>query len=234
MQAVYAEALEFCLSNEVLSEYTLPERYVMFCNLHPDFTHHILRSMYSVAPMKRGKFDAERIIQFNDPNDVDIKSVLQDIHRDSEHSVSMWQYFAIQSLEEMLYLEFMEMVKRGIRIKRCGLCDRYFVLADKRKRDYCDRIFENGRTCKQLGAKKRFHENVEADIYLQEFQRIYNRMYSRFYRMDAWDSEFQTNKLTETEFKAWTSMASKARQEYKQGMICGENMVRMISDDKNS
>ena len=233
LQAVYAEALEFCLSNEVLSEYTLPERYVMFCNLHPDFTHHILRSMYSVAPMERGKFDAERIIQFNDPNDVDIKSVLQDIHRDSEHSVSMWQYFAIQSLEEMLYLEFMEMVKRGIRIKRCGLCDRYFVLADKRKRDYCDRIFENGRTCKQLGAKKRFHENVEADIYLQEFQRIYNRMYSRFYRMDAWDSECQTNKLTETEFKAWTSMASKARQEYKQGMICGENMVRMISDDKN-
>ena len=108
--------------------------------------------MYSIAPVTRGKFDTEKVIQFNDPKDT--KSVLQDIHRDSGHSVSMWQYFAIQNLEEMLYLELMEMVKRGIRIKRCGLCDRYFVLTDKRKRDYCDRIYENGRTCKQLGAKK--------------------------------------------------------------------------------
>ncbi|OPX92032.1 MAG: hypothetical protein A4E52_00176 [Pelotomaculum sp. PtaB.Bin013] len=231
LQTTYAEALEFCLSNEVLPEYTLPERYMMFCSLHPDFTHHILRSMYGVAPVARGKFDSEKVIQFNDPKDVDTKSVLQDIHRDSEHSVSMWQYFAIQSLEEMLYLEFMEMVKRGIRIKRCGLCDRYFVLADKRKRDYCDRIFENGRTCKQLGAKKRFHENVEADIYLQEFQRIYNRMYSRYYRMDAWDSDHKTNKLTEAEFKSWTDMASNARQEYKRRMIGGEEMLKRILEN---
>jgi hypothetical protein len=95
--------------------------------------------------------------------------------RDSDYSVSLWQYFAIQSLEEMLYLEFMEMVKRGIRIKRCALCDRYFVLADKRRRDYCDRIYKGKRTCKQIGAKQKFNESVEQDSFLQEFQRVYNR-----------------------------------------------------------
>lgn len=231
LQKDYSEALEVCLSNEILPQYTLPERYLMFCNLKPDFTEHMLRSMYGVAPIAGGKFDTSKLVAFDDPKDVDSKKVLQNIHRDSDHPVSMWQYFAIQSLEEMLYLELMEMVKRGVRIKRCGLCDRYFVLADKRKRDYCDRIYKNGRTCKQIGAKQRFNKDVEDDVFLQEFLRIYNRMYSRYYRMDAWDSDRQTNKMSKDEFKIWTELASKARLAYKRGEISGEEMVKQISED---
>ncbi len=231
LQAVYAEALEFCLSNEILSEYTLPERYVMFCNLHVNFTQYMLRSMYGIAPIANGRFDTSKLISFNDPDEVDTRKVLQNIHRDSEHSVSMWQYFAIQSLEEMLYLEFVKMTKRGIRIKRCGLCDRYFVLADKRKRDYCDRIYKGKRTCKQIGAKQKFNQSVEQDSFLQEFQRIYNRMYSRFYRIDAWDRDKPTNKITEEQFKKWASEASKARQEYKAGGISGDELLCRIRID---
>lgn len=228
LQTDYAEALEVCLSSEVLTEYTLSERYLMFCNLNPNFTKHMLRSMYGIAPISGGKFNTDKLVAFDDPKDVDARTILQDIHRDNEHPVSMWQYFAIQSLEEMLYLELMEMLKRGIRIKRCGLCDRYFVLSDKRKRDFCHRIYMKGRTCKQLGAKKKFNKSIEKDSYLQEFQRIYNRMYSRYYRLDAWASDRQTNKITEAEFKAWAEIASKARRKYMLGEISGEDMVAML------
>jgi hypothetical protein len=230
LQKIYSEVLEFCLNTQVLTEYTLSERYVMFCNLHSDFTQHMLRSMYGVVPIADGRFDTGKLIRFDNPGEVDTKKVLQDIHRDSDYSVSMWQYFAVQSLEEMLYLELMEMVKRGIRVKRCALCDRYFVLADKRRRNYCDRIYDGKRTCKQVGAKKTFEQALEDDTYLQEFQRIYNRMYSRYYRMDAWDSDRQTNKLTEEQFKAWIAEASKARQAYRQGKISGEEMISRITD----
>jgi len=230
-QKVYEEALELCLNTEVLTEYTLSERYVMFANLHPNFAQHILRSMYGVAPVANGKFDADKVIQFDDPGTVDTQKVLQDIHRDSEHAVSMWQYFAIQGLEEMLYLELMEMIKRGIRVKRCALCDRYFVLIDKRKRDYCDRIYKGKRICKRIGAKQKFNKSVADDTCLQKFQQIYNRMYSRYYRMDAWESGHETNKLTEEQFKAWKDMASKARKEYKAGEISVQDMVTRISEN---
>ena len=70
-------------------------------------------------------------------------------------------------------------------------------------------------------------------MFLQEFHRIYNRMYSRFYRMDAWGTERQTNKLTESEFNAWTDMASKARLEYKLGEISGEDLIKKISEKTN-
>ncbi len=230
LQKVYGEALEFCLNTQVLTEYTLSERHVMFCNLHPNFTQHMLRSMYGVAPFANGRFDTGKLIQFDNPSKVDTRKVLQNIHRDSEYAVSMWQYFAIQSLEELLYLELMEMIKRGIRVKRCALCDRYFVLADKRRRDYCDRLYDSKRTCRQIGAKQKFNQSVEDDIYLQQFQTIYNRMYSRYYRTDAWDSDRQTNKLTEEQFKAWIAEASKARQEYKVGKITGKALIARITE----
>lgn len=54
-----------------------------------------------------------------------------------------------------------------------------------------------------------------------------------FYRMDAWDTERQTNKLTEEDFKTWTEMASKMRLAYKQGEISGEDLIKKISEKTN-
>ena len=46
--------------------------------------------------------------------------------------------------------------------------------------------------------------------------------------IDAWDSDRQTNKLTEEQFKAWVREASKVRQEYKTGDISGEQMLKHL------
>ena len=231
LQNTYKAALEICLSKDVLTEYTLPERFVIFGNNYPTYNRYMLRTRYGIAPMSYGEFDPKRRVKCSDLDTIDTRKVLADIHRDSQTPVNLTSYFAIQTLDEMLYLEFMEMIKRGIGIKRCSLCDKYFVLADKRKRDYCDRIFgDTNRTCKQVGAKLKFNKSVEEDIYLQEFQRIYNRMYSRFYREDAPDSIRHTNKLSEDEFKEWVTRASIARQDYRLGTIGGDDMIKIISN----
>ncbi|WP_313528027.1 DUF6076 domain-containing protein [Anaerotignum sp.] len=229
LQNTYRIALEVCLSDEVLNEYTLPERLLLFGNNFPTFNRYMLRTRYGIAPMSYGEFDKSRVIRYSDPDEVDMKKVLADTHRDSQTPINMTNYFVIQTLEEMLYLEFMEMLKRGIRIKRCALCDKYFVLADKRKREYCDRVYKGNRTCKQIGAKLKFNKSVEGDQFLQEFQTIYNRMYSRYYRIDAWDSDRLTNKLSEEEFKQWSYLASQLRLAYKEGHITGKQMIEKLS-----
>lgn len=229
LQNTYRIALEVCLSDEVLNEYTLPERFLIFGNNFPTFNRYMLRTRYGITPMSYGEFDKSRIIRYSDPKEVDMKKVLADTHRDSQTPINMASYFVIQTLEEMLYLEFMEMLKRGIRIKRCALCDKYFVLADKRKREYCDRIYKGNRTCKQIGAKLKFNKSVEEDIYLQQLQTIYNRMYSRYYRIDAWDSERETNKLSASEFRHWSDIASNLRLAYKEDHITGEQMIEALS-----
>lgn len=228
LQETYRMALEICLSTEVLTGYTLPERFMIFGNNYPDFNRYMLRTRYGIAPMSYGEFDKSRVVKYSNPNEVDTKKMLANMHRDSETPINMVSYFMIQTLDEMLYLEFMEMLKRGIRIKRCGLCGKYFVLADKRKRDYCDRIYKNNRTCKQIGAKLKFNESLESDPYLKQFQTIYNRMYSRFYREDSF-SDKKTKKISYEEFKGWISSASNLRQDYIDQTISGEALIAVIS-----
>ena len=91
-------------------------------------------------------------------------------------------YYLIEYLDEMLFFEFTEMLKNGRYVKRCKLCGRYFVLADKRKRDFCDRPYKGRRTCKQVGAKLFFEKGIEADAFLQQYLTEYNKVYSRRYR----------------------------------------------------
>ena len=228
LQKKYHAALDICLDKEVLQDWPLVMRYNLFMNMHTDFTQYMLPTMYGLMPFCKGKFERSKVIRYSDPKDVDTAKVLENIQENSESAINLHPYFAIQTLEEMLYVEFSEMMKRGMFVKRCALCDKYFVLPDKRKRDYCDRVYMNGRTCKQVGAKLKFNKTIEDDKFLQEFQTIYNRMYSRYYRMDALDSDRETNKLTEEEFKTWSENASKIRQEYRLGKITWEEMIETI------
>ena len=87
------------------------------------------------------------------------------------------------------------MLKNAQFVKRCKLCGRYFVLTDKRKRDFCDRPYKGDRTCKQVGAKLFYDQGMQGNDYLLAFLTEYNKVYSRRYRAD--------NKLPE-EFSART------------------------------
>ena len=229
LQKKYKEALLTCLDKDVFSELPIIQRYNLFMNTNPNFGNYLIRTMYAIMPFNKNNFDRSKLIKYDDPSEVDTQKVFDSVQEGSYYPVNLHPYFAIQSLEEMLYVELMEMIKRGLLVKRCALCDKYFVLPDKRKRDYCNRIYKDGRTCKQIGAKLKFNKTVDDDKFLQEFQTIYNRMYSRYYRMDALNSDRETNKLTEEEFKVWSESASKLRQSYKEGLISGDEMIEKIN-----
>lgn len=133
------------------------------------------------------------------------------------------------SLDEMLFLEFVEMLKQGIQVKRCGLCGKYFVLIDKRKREYCDRDYEGGKTCQEIGPLLRYEHNLESDEYLRKFETEYNKIYSRFYRADGkLDAEFSGKDMTRDEFRTWSKAASKAKADYQRKLITGDEMMWIV------
>jgi hypothetical protein len=59
------------------------------------------------------------------------------------------------------------------------------VLIDKRKRQFCNREYENGKACQDIGPLLRYAQSLEANECLQKFETEYNRIYSRFYRADG-------------------------------------------------
>ena len=132
-------------------------------------------------------------------------------------------------LDEILYFEFTEMLKNARFIKRCKLCSRYFVLTDKRKRDFCDRPYKGNRTCKQVGAKLFYDQGMQGNDYLLAFLTEYNKVYSRRYRADGkLPEEFSGKDMSLEKFSKWAKMARQARSDYLDGKITGEEMLEKI------
>lgn len=130
------------------------------------------------------------------------------------------------------YFEFTEMLKNARFIKRCKLCSRYFVLNDKRKRDFCDRPYKSNRTCKQVGAKLFYDQGMQGNDYLLAFLAEYNKVYSRRYCADGkLPEEFSGKDMSSEEFSKWAKMARQARDDYLDGKITGKEMLAKIKEE---
>lgn len=54
-------------------------------------------------------------------------------------------------------------------VYECELCSRYFIPKTKKKTLYCDRVFKDGKICKQIGPLMKHKKLEENDLVLQTF-----------------------------------------------------------------
>lgn len=231
LQEVFLEAVDMCLDTENRPDKIMSERLCEFMAGHPEFGDTPVKMQYAILPKKKGKVDIDTLRDIHDWKLTEQDDLLEIMHQDVK-GVSLMPYYLIEYLDEMLFFEFTEMLKNGQYVKRCKLCGRYFVLADKRKRDFCGRPYKGKRTCKQVGAKLFFEKGIEADAFLQQYLTEYNKVYSRRYRAAGkYAVEHSGSDLTEEQFKVWSAAASQARHDYVKGRISGEEMLKRIRLD---
>lgn len=228
LREVFREAVDMCLDRENRPDKIMSERLCEFMVGHPAFGGAAVKMQYALLPKKKGRVDIDTLRDIHDWKLTELNDLLEIMHQEVE-GVSLMPYYLIEYLDEMLFFEITEMLKNGQYVKRCKLCGRYFVQTDKRKRDFCDRPYKGKRTCKQVGAKLFFEKGIEADAFLQQYLTEYNKVYSRRYRAAGkYASEHSGKDLTAEQFKAWSAAASKARRDYVEGSISGEEMLSKI------
>lgn len=159
LQEIFREAVDMCLNKENRPDKIMSERLCAFMARHPEFGDAAVKIQHTLLPKKKGKVDIDTLRDIHDWKLTERDDRLDILHQDSE-GVSLMPYYLIEFLDEMLFFEFTEMLKNGQYVKRCKLCGRYFVLTDKRKRDFRDRPYKDKRTCKQVGAKLFFEKGL--------------------------------------------------------------------------
>jgi hypothetical protein len=172
-QKCFDYAVNFCLDVDNLPQYTISEKFIGFAEAYPEFKNFVFKSALAITPTYKGRLDFDKVETIN-KKEHDTIETLRLAHTEHE-GVSLVSYMIIESLQEMLYFEFTEVLKQGFRAKKCHLCDRYFILQNKHEAEYCDRIYKGTRTCKQFGAKKAFDERTAKDPYLLKYKQIYKR-----------------------------------------------------------
>lgn len=229
LQDIFKFAIDLCLNKDNMRDRHVSEKLLGFLYQYKEFNKFVLKSGYALMPTKDGLLDYEQVKYMNDNGISDTKQRLKIMNADSKN-LSVMNYYIIEHLYEMLYFEFMQIMKQGGQVKLCKNCGRYFILPDNRKREYCNRIFKDGKTCKEIGAATAYKSalgNNESPLKIA--QREYNKMYSRMSRSLDKPFDKKTDKdLLEEEFKEWVKIYSAAKKDYKDGKISGEQFLNII------
>ena len=106
-------------------------------------------------------------------------------------------------IESLLYVDFFQGLKNNYFPKQCFSCKRWFLLPYGKYSDYCENPSpeDPSRTCRELGARKRYQDKVRNDPVWLTYNRAYKAHYARKMK----------KKMTAAEFEAWSSYALELR-----------------------
>lgn len=138
----------------------------------------------------------------------------------SKANVSSSYFIECTDIIQALLIELLEIAKLNIEIKKCRNCGKFFVPNNRSDEIYCSNIYENGKTCKEIGhfkvQQKLIQENDDLRIYRNVYQKLLlrtrrnpsNTKYSRefeFFKDDnnKWRENISKGKCTEKEYVDW-------------------------------
>ena len=108
----------------------------------------------------------------------------------------------------------------GLEVKKCKNCNKFFVPENRSDELYCSNIYENGKTCKEVGhfrvGQRLMKENDDLRIYRNVYQKLLLRTrrnpnnvdYARdfeFFKDDnnKWKENISNGKATQEEYMKW-------------------------------
>lgn len=130
-------------------------------------------------------------------------------------------YFSSSKFEDIIIIILKELLtyKSSFRIQRCQNCGKYFIPKTAHPTLFCDEIYQNNSTCKQIGSELRHQKTLEKDSILQEYRKRYQNLASEASKSDnpiikqmyedykkeglIMRKNYIKNKITEEKFKKW-------------------------------
>ena len=162
------------------------------------------------------KFDSDKLAEFDNARKNKLytsKSFTMSI----EYTDSVVPCFILSSAKELFALEILSAASLNKPLKICENCGEYFFPSGRADSVYCDRITQNGYSCKKIGAHRQYRRNSN----LNELKKLYDKVtkHNRYlkskgamsaYEYNQWMSatsekyaQFKADEISAGEFEAW-------------------------------
>ncbi len=133
--------------------------------------------------------------------------------------------YLIDKLEVALFIVLHQLVNNEFIIKKCQICNKYFV-PSKANELYCEFINEtNGTICRDVGAFQIYKKNIESVPALLEYRRTYNKKSNEV-------SRNKDNIKLKENFDKWKKSAQTKIKEYKQGKVTEDELYKWMIENK--
>jgi len=110
-------------------------------------------------------------------------------------------------VQDLVSFFLSEIIRHEVTFKTCRCCGRFFPSYVHGNSEYCERVFQDGKICKEIGAVSMFRARLEEYPAMQMYQRAYK---TRFARIKA-------KRMTKEQFVVWGERARVYRDKVMSG-----------------
>jgi len=157
----------------------------------------------------------------------DLAKELKKNDKKNHHYHGKAYVYSFNSLISAYYFSLLYFIENNIPIKKCKNCGKYFIPENRNSSVYCNRIYTDKKTCKEIGANNAYNEKLKKD----EVNGLYRKILSAkkmtanrnpdiplyLEKYEKWKNEanqfkqdIKSGKKTEEEFKLWLEQTKKA------------------------
>ena len=123
--------------------------------------------------------------------------------KDERHQPILCEEISFADLQSFLFFDLFNGIKHSYLPNQCKQCGRFFLIRGGKYYSYCDAPLpdEPEKTCRDVGARKRYDDKCKTDPIWQTYNRAYKAHYARYMK----------KKMTVSEFEEWSRFASELR-----------------------
>ena len=145
---------------------------------------------------------------FNSP-EAFAKYIKNECKKNQNFQIKNYMY-SFSSLLSAYYFCVLYFVENNIPIKTCKNCGRYFIPENRVSSVYCNRIFENNKTCKEVGANNAYNGKLKKD----EVNLLYRKTLSAKKMLANRNPDIP---MYLEKYEEWKSEANQYKQDIKSG-----------------
>lgn len=220
MQYNYRKIVDFIYNlngNEELKECKPSSKFVASLVTHSNdiYTYsndiEVILDTYSDKYLKYGNQSLEELTKELDNN---------------ESFIPITNVYTSEKLSNIIFVVLEQIVKNSnLPIKKCQYCDRYFIPSVRQDELYCDLPNQDGKSCREKGAKQTYKENLEKIPALLEYRKAYQKKFMEVSRSN-------NNKVLKKDFDNWKKIAQGKIKEYKKGQMTEDELYKWIIENK--
>ena len=125
------------------------------------------------------------------------------------------------SILDMIDYSLRSCVERGITVRRCKNCGRYFPQTGRVSAEYCERPVPRGQqTCREAGAFQQWTKKQSDDPVFKAYRKEYKKRF-------AW---IKAGRISDTDFYAWSERAREMKKKCDRDVITLEEYVEWLKN----
>ena len=150
---------------------------------------------------------------------VPCKCLFRFTESEKENRCKIKPLFYFDNATSLFLCEFMQIVNSVARIKKCANCGKFFIPSSRSDEIYCNNVFKNNKTCKEIG----YEEKINSNEILKEYRKKYKSK-------NAFKNRNKLNHPNiEQEFDSWHLQAKQKLSEVQKGVLPQEDFIKWLN-----